>query len=101
MRCRMLKSEFLARYPEFAPTEETAPGLIDACLDEATAELDAVVFGDDTDLAIGLFTAVKLVSGPRGRSLKVSASVVSRYQGAFEELRLRKTALLRIGNFSG
>lgn len=97
----MLKSDFLARYPEFAMTEETAPGLVDACLSEATEELDEQLFADDFDLAVGLFTAVKLVSGPRGRTLKVSASVVSRYQDAFSDLRLRKTALLRLGNFSG
>ena len=101
MECPMLKSDFLARYPEFAMTEETAPGLVDACLTEATGELDAVLFGDDFELAEGLFTAVKLVSGPRGRSLKVSAATVARYQAAFDELRLRKTALLRLGNFSG
>lgn len=97
----MTKAEFLARYPEFAPTEETASGLVDACLSEATDELDADLFGDDADLAIGLFTAFKLVAGPRGRSLKTSASTVARYQAAYEELRTRKTVLLRVGTFSG
>lgn len=97
----MLKSDFLDRYPEFAPTEETAPGLVDACLAEAHAEIDADLFADDADTATGLLTAVKLVSGPRGRSLKVSAATVARYQTALETMVFRKTAGLRLGNFSG
>lgn len=95
----MTKTEFLARFPEFSPTDETAPGLLEAVLAETLAELDADLFGSDLNQAHGYLTAYRLVASPRGRTLKVSASAVSRYREQFNEILQLKTALLRIGGF--
>lgn len=95
----MTKAEFLCRFPEFAPTEETAPVFLDIVLAETAAELDADLFGSDYDRAHGYLTAYRVAASPRGRSLKVSSAVSARYLEQFNDIANAKTVLLRIGGF--
>lgn len=60
----MNAQEFVARFPEF----RTGMQLIPAVLAEATRSIDAEVFGDRTDDAIGYLAAHLLASSPYGRS---------------------------------
>ena len=59
-------SEFLIRFPEFAPAE--TGGLIQAKLDEAVLSLCASSYGDSFDLAHGYLAAHLLAISPFGRT---------------------------------
>ena len=63
-------AEFLLRFPVF---EGTPPTLIDAKLAEATRGVDAEVFGDKTEDAIGYKTAHLLAIEPFGQTARLEA----------------------------
>lgn len=65
-------STFKARYQEFAPTSDS---LVNAVLAEASAELDARVFGATYDTAVGLLAAHKLTTGPTGQTSRLASDV--------------------------
>lgn len=56
---------FKARWAEFEPTPEAT---VQAVLNEAARQLDARLFGDRFDDAVGLLAAHKLSISPRGQT---------------------------------
>ncbi len=69
---------FKARYSTFSPK---ADALVTAVLAEAVLEVDARLFGDTTDMAVGLLTAHKLSLDPSGGAARLDAKTILAMKG--------------------
>lgn len=81
----MLLDAFQIRYPEFRTAGDA---LVQACLDEATLELDAGQWGTNLDTAQGLKAAHKIATSPGGQmSRLVQKDGSTCYSKAFATLQ--------------
>jgi hypothetical protein len=72
---------------DFFEFAETDPALIERALARAQRMVDATVWGDQTDDAVGLLTAHYLAMANRGSNEKVKPGQTTTYWDEFVELR--------------
>jgi hypothetical protein len=82
----MTVAEFKAKYPEFT---EAGDPLIQEHLDDAAAQTDAEIWGDKSEIGIGLMTAHLMALSPYGRNARLEKEPFTTIYG--ERLRVMQS----------
>lgn len=82
------QSSFLARHPEFASVATSNPELVSVALDDANAEIDEDVWGDQAPRGQALHAACSLARSPFGQqSALLAEDKIPVYAPELERLR--------------
>ncbi len=90
-------ASLIAARPEFASVLASAPARVQAAIDDATAQVDDEVWGDQTDIGISLLAAHLIAISPNGMPARlVTKNGRTTYLDLYEGMRDRAGAAWRI-----